>query len=136
MNSPSTSYQSIQELKKKLKKNELTISQLQKWKGEYDKMIGKYKQKESEVHDLQLSLKQIRAEKIRFQKEVAKKARENELQQRRKELEESKRRMKDRKEQEALEKQIKQLETQIARMKGFLLIIRVINREIRSKENE
>ena len=123
-------------MKKKLKKNELTIAQLQKWKNEYDKMIGKYKQKECEVHDLQLSLKQIRAEKIRFQKEVAKKARENELQQRRKELEESKRRMKDRKEQEALEKQIKQLETQIARMKGFLLIIRVINREIRSKENE
>ena len=94
-------------MKKKLKKNELTIAQLQKWKNEYDKMIGKYKQKECEVHDLQLSLKQIRAEKIRFPKEVAKKARENELQQRRKELEESKRRMKDRKEQEALEKQIK-----------------------------
>ena len=123
MNSPSTSYQSIQELKKKLKKNELTMAQLQKWKNEDDKMIGKYKQKECEVHDLQLSLKQIRAEKIRFQKEVAKKARENELQQRRKELEESKRRMKDRKEQEALEKQIKQLETQIARMKGALFLV-------------
>lgn len=110
-------------MKKKLKKNELTIAQLQKWKNEYDKMIGKYKQKECEVHDLQLSLKQIRAEKIRFQKEVAKKARENELQQRRKELEESKRRMKDRKEQEALEKQIKQLEIQIARMKGALFLV-------------
>ena len=109
-------------MKKKLKKNELTIAQLQKWKGEYDKIIGKYKQKETEVRDLQLSLKQIRAEKIRFQKEVAKKARQTELQQRRKELEESKRRMKDRKEQESLEKQIKQLEIQISRMKGRLFM--------------
>ena len=58
-----------------------------------------------------------------FEKEVATKARENELQQRRKELEESKRRMKDRKEQEALEKQIKQLEIQIARMKGALFLV-------------
>lgn len=108
-------------MKKKLKKNESTIQQLQKWKEEYDRMIKRYREKESEVHDLQNSLKQVRGEKIRFQKEMAKKAREAELQRRRKELEDSKRRKKDRKEQEALEKQIKQLEIKLSREKGEYL---------------
>lgn len=84
-------------------------------------MIKRYREKESEVHDLQNSLKQVRGEKIRFQKEMAKKAREAELQRRRKELEDSKRRKKDRKEQEALEKQIKQLEIKLSREKGEYL---------------
>lgn len=110
----------IQELKKKLKKNETTIQQLQKWKMEYDRMIEKYRLKDSEVKDLQLTLKQVQAERVRFQKEVAKKAREAELQRRRSELEESKRRKKDRKEQEALEKQIKQLEIKLNREKGLI----------------
>lgn len=82
-------------------------------------MIDKYRMKDSEVKDLQLTLKQVQAEKVRFQKEMAKKAREAELQRRRKELEESKRRQKDRKEQEALERQIKQLEIKLSREKGW-----------------
>ena len=52
------------------------MQQLQKWRGEYNQIIAKYRLKEVEVRELQSTLKQVRAERIRFQKDVAKKARE------------------------------------------------------------
>lgn len=108
----------IRELRRKLKKNESTTLQLQKWKEEYNRIISKYKEKEIEVRELQTTLKQVQAERIRFQKDVAKKARSQQLEQRKRELEESKQRMRDKKEQEALEKQIRHLEIQLSNEKG------------------
>ena len=104
----------LQDLRRKLKKNEATTQQLQKWRVEYNQIIAKYKLKEVEVRELQATLKQVRAERIRFQKDVAKKARELQLEQKRRELEEKRQRLRDHKEQEALEKQIKQLEVRLA----------------------
>ncbi|KAK8822334.1 hypothetical protein WA577_005498, partial [Blastocystis sp. JDR] len=104
--SGSATARTLQELRRKLKKNEATAQQLQKWRGEYNQIIAKYRLKEVEVRELQSTLKQVRAERIRFQKDVAKKAREVQLEQRRRELEEKRQRLRDHKEQEALEKQI------------------------------
>ena len=98
----------IRELRRKLKKNESTTLQLQKWKEEYNRIISKYKEKEIEVRELQTTLKQVQAERIRFQKDVAKKARSQQLEQRKR----------DKKEQEALEKQIRHLEIQLSNEKG------------------
>ena len=94
------------------------MQQLQKWRGEYNQIIAKYRLKEVEVRELQSTLKQVRAERIRFQKDVAKKAREVQLEQRRRELEEKRQRLRDHKEQEALEKQIKQLEVRLTHERG------------------
>lgn len=70
------------------------------------------------MRELQSTLKQVRAERIRFQKDVAKKAREVQLEQWRRELEEKRQRLRDHKEQEALEKQIRQLEVRLTHERG------------------
>ena len=64
------------------------------------------------------TLKQVRAERVRFQKDMAKKAREAQLEQRKRELEEKRQRQRDHKEQEALEKQIRQLEVRLSHERG------------------
>lgn len=114
----SATARTLQDLKRKLKKNELTAQQLQKWRSEYNNIIEKYRLKEVEVRDLQSTLKQVRAERIRFQKDMAKKAREAQLEQRKRELEEKRQRQRDHKEQEALEKQIRQLEVRLSHERG------------------
>ena len=116
--SNSATARTLQDLKRKLKKNELTAQQLQKWRSEYNNIIEKYRLKEVEVRDLQSTLKQVRAERIRFQKDRAKKAREAQLEQRKRELEEKRQRQRDHKEQEALEKQIRQLEVRLSHERG------------------
>lgn len=116
--SNSATARTLQDLKRKLKKNELTAQQLQKWRSEYNNIIEKYRLKEVEVRDLQSTLKQVRAERIRFQKDMAKKAREAQLEQRKRELEEKRQRQRDHKEQEALEKQIRQLEVRLSHERG------------------
>ena len=79
------------------------MQQLQKWRGEYNQIIAKYRLKEVEVRELQSTLKQVRAEQ---------------LEQRRRELEEKRQRLRDHKEQEALEKQIRQLEVRLTHERG------------------
>lgn len=116
--SNSTTARTLQDLRRKLKKNELTAQQLQKWRSEYNNIIEKYRLKEVEVRDLQSTLKQVRAERVRFQKDMAKKAREAQLEQRKRELEEKRQRQRDHKEQEALEKQIRQLEVRLSHERG------------------
>ena len=116
--SNSATARTLQDLRRKLKKNELTAQQLQKWRSEYNNIIEKYRLKEVEVHDLQSTLKQVRAERVRFQKDMAKKAREAQLEQRKRELEEKRQRQRDHKEQEALEKQIRQLEVRLSHERG------------------
>ena len=116
--SNSATARTLQDLRRKLKKNELTAQQLQKWRSEYNNIIEKYMLKEVEVRDLQSTLKQVRAERVRFQKDMAKKAREAQLEQRKRELEEKRQRQRDHKEQEALEKQIRQLEVRLSHERG------------------
>ena len=116
--SNSATARTLQDLRRKLKKNELTAQQLQKWRSEYNNIIEKYRLKEVEVRDLQSTLKQVRAERVRFQKDMAKKAREAQLEQRKRELEEKRQRQRDHKEQEALEKQIRQLEVRLSHERG------------------
>ena len=116
--SNSATARTLQDLRRKLKKNELTAQQLQKWRSEYNNIIEKYRLKEVEVRDLQSTLKQVRAERVRFQKDMAKKAREAQLEQRKRELEEKRQRQRDHKEQEALEKQIRQLEVRLTHERG------------------
>ena len=116
--SNSATARTLQDLRRKLKKNELTAQQLQKWRSEYNNIIEKYRLKEVEVRDLQNTLKQVRAERVRFQKDMAKKAREAQLEQRKRELEEKRQRQRDHKEQEALEKQIRQLEVRLSHERG------------------
>lgn len=116
--SNSATVRTLQDLRRKLKKNELTAQQLQKWRSEYNNIIEKYRLKEVEVRDLQNTLKQVRAERVRFQKDMAKKAREAQLEQRKRELEEKRQRQRDHKEQEALEKQIRQLEVRLSHERG------------------
>ena len=122
--SNSATARTLQDLRRKLKKNELTAQQLQKWRSEYNNIIEKYRLKEVEVRDLQSTLKQVRAERVRFQKDMAKKARDervqkdSERQQRKRELEEKRQRQRDHKEQEALEKQIRQLEVRLSHERG------------------
>ena len=116
--SNSATARTLQDLRRKLKKNELTAQQLQKWRSEYNNIIEKYRLKEVEVRDLQSTLKQVRAERVRFQKDMAKKAREAQLEQRKRELEEKRQRLRDHKEQEALEKQIRQLEVRLSHERG------------------
>ena len=116
--SNSATARTLQDLRRKLKKNELTAQQLQKWRSEYNNIIEKYRLKEVEVRDLQSTLKQVRAERVRFQKDMAKKAREAQLEQRKRELEEKRQRQRDQKEQEALEKQIRQLEVRLSHERG------------------
>ena len=116
--SNSATARTLQDLRRKLKKNELTAQQLQKWRSEYNNIIEKYRLKEVEVRDLQNTLKQVRAERVRFQKAMAKKAREAQLEQRKRELEEKRQRQRDHKEQEALEKQIRQLEVRLSHERG------------------
>lgn len=116
--SNSATARTLQDLRRKLKKNELTAQQLQKWRSEYNNIIEKYRLKEVEVRDLQNTLKQVRAERVRFQKDMAKKAREAQLEQRQRELEEKRQRQRDHKEQEALEKQIRQLEVRLSHERG------------------
>lgn len=116
--SNSATARTLQDLRRKLKKNELTAQQLQKWRSEYNNIIEKYRLKEVEVRDLQSTLKQVRAERVRFQKDMAKKAREAQLEQRKRELEEKRQRQRDHKEQEALEKQILQLEVRLSHERG------------------
>ena len=116
--SNSATARTLQDLRRKLKKNELTAQQLQKWLSEYNNIIEKYRLKEVEVRDLQNTLKQVRAERVRFQKDMAKKAREAQLEQRKRELEEKRQRQRDHKEQEALEKQIRQLEVRLSHERG------------------
>ena len=116
--SNSAAARTLQDLKRKLKKNECMAQQLQKWRNEYNTIIEKYKLKEVEVRDLQSTLKQVRAERVRFQKDMAKKAREVQLEQRKRELEEKRQRQRDHKEQEALEKQIRQLEVRLSHERG------------------
>ena len=117
--SNSATARTLQDLRRKLKKNELTAPQLQKWRSEYNNIIEKYRLKEVEVRDLQNTLKQVRAERVRFQKDMAKKAREAQLEQRKRELEEKRQRQRDHKEQEALEKQIRQLEVRLSHERGW-----------------
>ena len=90
----------LQELRRKLKQNEANAAQLQRWQGEYKRMVERYRQKETEVQQLTLTLKQVQAERIRYQKEVAKKARAAQL------------------EAKKLEHQIQQLEVQLRRERG------------------
>ena len=116
--SNSATARTLQDLRRKLKKNELTAQQLQKWRSEYNNIIEKYRLKEVEVRELQSTLKQVRAERVRFQKDMAKKAREAQLEQRKRELEEKRQRQRDHKEQEALEKQIRQLEVRLSHERG------------------
>lgn len=116
--SNSATARTLQDMRRKLKKNELTAQQLQKWRSEYNNIIEKYRLKEVEVRDLQNTLKQVRAERVRFQKDMAKKAREAQLEQRKRELEEKRQRQRDHKEQEALEKQIRQLEVRLSHERG------------------
>ena len=116
--SNSATARTLQDLRRKLKKNELTAQQLQKWRSEYNNIIEKYRLKEVEVRDLQSTLKQVRAERVRFQKDMAKKAREAQLEQRKRELEEKRQRQREHKEQEALEKQIRQLEVRLSHERG------------------
>ena len=123
-NTSNTTYaHELRDLRRKLKKNELTTHQLQKWKEEYNRIIGKYKEKEIEVRELQATLKQVQAERIRFQKDVAKRARQQQLEQHKRELEENKQRLRDKKEQESLEKQIRHLEIQLSHEKGSVAVL-------------
>ena len=48
----------LQELRRKLKQNEANAAQLQRWQGEYKRMVERYRQKETEVQQLTLTLKQ------------------------------------------------------------------------------
>ena len=108
----------LQELRRKLKQNEANAAQLQRWQGEYKRMVERYRQKETEVQQLTLTLKQVQAERIRYLKEVAKKARAAQLEAKKRELEETRQRQRDRKEAEKLEHQIQQLEVQLRRERG------------------
>lgn len=101
-----------------MKQNEANTAQLQRWQGEYKRMVERYRQKETEVQQLTVTLKQVQAERIRYQKEVAKKARAAQLEAKKRELEEIRQRQRDRKEAEKLEHQIQQLEVQLRRERG------------------